>query len=242
MPSPFKLRSGKTFKRFERKIKSNMMDHKERKIKTPPKRRISTSPLNTNFPNSSERTALPPKLDITPPENIIIDEIPRGNMDSGELSILDQNIIKPPHFQVGASGVAKPKIRDEEMLKKRVQINRERATYREYRRENSDSSEEEDRMLDRSLTKNITIRNRPNPLKEKTNLNQESQLDLDYRDILYSPGEPRVKNLNQPNLNDVPQAGEMNSLSQPPQKTNIDRYYKNEDNQTHDYIPKDIPI
>ncbi|KAK0071559.1 hypothetical protein PV325_012695 [Microctonus aethiopoides] len=223
MPSPFKLSGGKTFKRFERKIKSNMMDHKERKTKTPPKRRISTSPLNTNFPNSSERTALPPKLDITPPENTIIDEIPRGNMDSGEISILDQNIIKPPHFQVDASSGAKPKIIDEEMLKKRVQINREKATYREYRRENSDSSEEEVRMLDGSRTKSVTIRNRPNPLKEKTNLNQESQLDLDYRDILYSPGEPRVKNMNQLNLNDLPQAGEMNSLSQPPQKTNIDR-------------------
>ncbi|KAK0157280.1 hypothetical protein PV328_011038 [Microctonus aethiopoides] len=128
---------------------------------------------------------------------------------------------------------------DEEMLKKRIQLSREKVAYCEYRGNNSDLSEEEVRTLDKSRTRNVTIRNGSSQIKEKLDLNQESQVDFDHRDTLYSSGEPPVENMNRFSLNDSMQTGKTNSLLQFVQNANMEKRYKNADNQPQDYLLKD---
>lgn len=239
MPSPFKLRSGKTFKQFERKRKSSTMNRREKKNETPSKRKISISPLNENFPNSSERTALPLNDDITPPENAGVNEILQGSIDSGEMSNSNPNITKPPRLQVNTPKGAIPKIINEKILNIKFQLSREIAAYRENRDNNTESSEEEISTLDKSQiknltsnntverTKNVTIRSRPRQNKEQLEINQGYQLDLDNRDTLHLPSEP-VKNLHM----------EQSNLDE----GNIERRYKSVNETLQGYLPRDTQI
>ncbi|KAK0169366.1 hypothetical protein PV328_012140, partial [Microctonus aethiopoides] len=189
------------------------MNRREKKNETPPKRKISISPLNENFPNSSERTALPLNDDITSPENAGVNEILQGSIDKGEMSNSNQNIIKPPHLQVNASKGAIPKIIDEKILNSKFQLSRDIVAYRENRDNNTESSEEE-----------IST---PRQNKEQLDINQGYQLDLDYRDMLHFSSEP-VKNVHmeQSNLNEG----------------NIERYYKSVNETPQGYLPRDTQI